>query len=302
MYVCYLDEAGEPGVFKSAHKDSQPVFVLLGIIFPISQLRNLTSEFIDLKRKHYPSKYPAASSWHDAILTELKGSELRKTFTKNARAERQAKQFLTELLALIQKFDGKIIGKLSVKQPDAPGNAIGLYSSSMQNICRSFQGFLEEKDSQGIVISDSRDFQQNGLSSHSIFTQKFRGAASGGDAYPRIIDMPTFGESKNHAGIQIADLLASAMIFPMAAHAYCDSLGFPNKHVQGKYSRIRDAFRDRISSLQYRYVTEGGQRCGGITVSDAFGRQHGGILFSKPITNAPASQDQLEGLVQQFKD
>jgi hypothetical protein len=54
--------------------------------------------------------------------------------------------------------------------------------------------------------------------SHSIFTQKFKAE---GDQYPRVLEMPTFGHSNNHVGIQIADLLASALLYPMATCAYC---------------------------------------------------------------------------------
>jgi hypothetical protein len=33
--------------------------------------------------------------------------------------------------------------------------------------------------------------------------------------------MPLFGHSDNHAGIQAADLLCSAFLFPMATYMYC---------------------------------------------------------------------------------
>jgi hypothetical protein len=32
--------------------------------------------------------------------------------------------------------------------------------------------------------------------------------------------MPTFGHSENHAGLQLADLVCSALLFPMAMDAY----------------------------------------------------------------------------------
>ena len=37
------------------------------------------------------------------------------------------------------------------------------------------------------------------------------------DAYDRLMEMPMFGHSDNHAGIQAADMICSAFLFPMAA-------------------------------------------------------------------------------------
>ncbi|MEU6997474.1 DUF3800 domain-containing protein [Nonomuraea sp. NPDC046570] len=41
------------------------------------------------------------------------------------------------------------------------------------------------------------------------------------DPYTPLGEVPLFAASDNHAGLQIADLLASTLVFPMAASAYC---------------------------------------------------------------------------------
>ncbi|MEV2265794.1 DUF3800 domain-containing protein [Nonomuraea africana] len=51
-----------------------------------------------------------------------------------------------------------------------------------------------------------------------MFTQKWR---TGGDPFAPLSEVPLFAASDNHAGLQIADLLASTLVFPMAASAYC---------------------------------------------------------------------------------
>ena len=53
--------------------------------------------------------------------------------------------------------------------------------------------------------------------SHSIFTQKFSPAARN---YQRLVELPTFGHSENHAGLQICDIVCSALLFPIACFAY----------------------------------------------------------------------------------
>ncbi len=68
------------------------------------------------------------------------------------------------------------------------------------------------------MVIDSSAPKLNSAMAHSIFTQKFKAT---GDSYGRMLEMPTFGHSENHVGLQLADLLASGLLFPMASHCYC---------------------------------------------------------------------------------
>ncbi len=91
--------------------------------------------------------------------------------------------------------------------------------------------------------------------------------------------MPVFGHSDNHAGIQAADMICSAFLFPMAAFAFCH--GYVNNiHVHAEYSRVRDRYGDRLKRLQYRYQDSDGWWRGGITVSDGIGHKKGRALFA----------------------
>ncbi|MGE0651473.1 MAG: DUF3800 domain-containing protein [Alphaproteobacteria bacterium] len=86
----------------------------------------------------------------------------------------------------------------------------------MQSLCESFQKSLERSDDIGFITADSRTHTLNLNVSHSIFTQKFKRS---GDEIDRIVDLPGFAISDNHAGLQICDLLSSAFLFPMSVHA-----------------------------------------------------------------------------------
>jgi len=57
----------------------------------------------------------------------------------------------------------------------------GVYTSSVQAICRYFEHHLAQAQDAGFVIADSRDKEKNAIVAHSIFTQKFQLA---GDRYP----------------------------------------------------------------------------------------------------------------------
>jgi Protein of unknown function (DUF3800) len=98
-----------------------------------------------------------------------------------------------------------------------------------------------------------------------------------GDPYPSLLEVPLFQDSRNHAGIQIADLIASTLVFPMAAVAY----GFQSAsvHSSGRYHRVRDDHGDALRESQFRYVDEGGRWRGGLVVSDVGGKRSGSLLF-----------------------
>ncbi len=182
---------------------------------------------------------------------------------------------MDRFVALLEHYECRILGRLYVKGIGAPFDGVAVYTSAVQDLARSFQVFLDERDESGLMILDSRNKPKNTNVSHSVFTQKFRTA---GDAYNRLVEMPLFGHSDNHAGIQCSDLLWSAFLFPMAAYAYC--LGHvQNVHVEMRYSSIRDRYGARLRGLQYRYQDGDGRWRGGITVNDAIAHEGGALLF-----------------------
>jgi hypothetical protein len=175
----------------------------------------------------------------------------------------------------------RLTGRLIAKGIGVPMNRMAIYSATIQDVCRTFHHFLGTVHDDGIIIADSRNKEQNARVSHSIFTQKFK---VGGDEHGRILEMPTFGHSENHAGIQIADLLCSALLFPMAVDAYCEG-HLTSCHVRGScYRVLRTRFGADLSHLQHRYqepVT--GNWRGGIRVEDRLSNKTGGDLFRVPL-------------------
>jgi hypothetical protein len=126
------------------------------------------------------------------------------------------------------------------------------------------------------LIADGRLHHTNLRVAHSIFTQKWR---AGGDPYPALREVPFFAASDNHAGLQLADLLASTLVFPMATSAYCPlRSGYAHSSLQ--YGEVRASFGIRVSGLQYRYRDETGRWRGGLVVSDRISQQPGSHLFA----------------------
>jgi hypothetical protein len=205
------------------------------------------------------------------------GADLRRAMRDGAgrRNRRHALGFLASLVKLLEDYDAQIVGRVWIKEPGRTIAERALYASSIQAICAYFEHLLCTREAEGLVVADSRTPALNTSVAHSVFTQKFKLA---GDEYGHILEMPTFGHSDNHAGIQIADLLASALLFPMATNAFC--LGhIGGVHVQNDFELLRHRFGPRLSRLQYRYLDGARRYRGGITVDDRISHSSGGRLF-----------------------
>lgn len=277
MMVFYVDEAGCLGTLPTAISPIQPVFAIAGIVLRRECLQAFTLDWLNLKERFFPNLRPLAPDFLDWIMVEIKGSELRKSIRQGPRdPRRHALGFMDKFLHLLEGHNAKLLGRIYVKPIGPIFNGRSVYTSAIQAIAVDFQQYLAASGRQGLMVLDSRYKAANTNVSHSVFTQKFQAA---GDAYNRLMEMPMFGHSDNHAGIQAADMLCSAFLFPMAAYVYCQG-HVTNLHVHLQYCRIRDLFGERLKRLQFRYQDANNYWRGGITVSDAIGHQRGSLLFS----------------------
>ena len=274
MFLLHIDEAGCPGALPSSISPVQPVFVVAGIVFPQGELARLTPEFLHLKSRFFPA-LARGRAFLDCVLAEVKGSDIRRdACSSSRRVRRHALGFLDKYVELLEQAGVRILGRAWVKGIGRPFDGRAVYTSSIQSLCQGFQMFLEGQDDRGFVICDSRTSYQNANVSHSIFTQKYQAA---GDRYSRVLEMPTFGQSENHVGIQLADLLCSALLFPLAVYGYCQG-HVNNIHVRTEYGHLKSLFGVRLLNLQYRYQDSTRVR-GGITVSDEIGHRSGVLMF-----------------------
>ena len=270
MYIFYIDEAGCPGRLPSTTSPVQPILCIAGLAIPQIALPDITQEFLELKSQFNPNVSSRLSHFLRIMLHEIKGADLRRDIRKGNRNERRrALVLLDKTLDILDRYECKIFSRVYVKRPGDPFDGNAVYTSSIQTLCHQFNTFLIDRDKRGIVIADSRAKNQNNNVSFSVFTAKFRNK---GDAYPNILEMPVFGHSENHVGLQIADWIASAILFPAISYVYCTG-HIKSVHVNAKDKLITDKFCPKIKRLQYRYL-DNGKYQGGISVND-------GILRSR---------------------
>lgn len=282
MKICYIDEAGCSGKLPGATSNIQPALIIAGLIIDYSQLHAVTKALMDLKRDMFPGRSLDQHHYLSHILSEIKGSELRKHASADGRnLRRHAMRFMHLCLKICEDADAKIVGRVWIKEIGTEIKGGSIYTSSIQAIAASFHDYLTRTNDLGIMIADSRVKNLNVQVAHSIFTQKFRG---GRDSYDRIVELPAFGHSENHAGIQLADLICSAIVTPMAVHSFCHGR-LNNLHVRDGYDLIKSRFASRVFALQHFFTEASGRQLGGLVVSDGLGHKPSSMLFHEPAND-----------------
>lgn len=275
MHICYLDESGGFEA-PNSRPDATPLLALAGLVVPVTRIASLTAEFLDLKRKFFPR---LATERLDYMLAEVKGSDLRRSVRTGSTAEyRHALRVLRNVVGLIENHDVRVLGRIWIKATAESLDPDATYVFAMQDIARHFDHFLRSQHERGLIVCDSRGHGPDIRIAHAVFTRKHRPE---GDALPNLIETSLFAKSENHAGVQLADIVASALLFPMAARVYCpEVVGDP--HTSPEYDQIRLQFADRLRARQYLYRDGRRRTRGGVVVSDSLGRQPSRELFRLP--------------------
>ncbi len=263
MYYCYIDESGNSEVINNPSDNKQPLLVLCGLIVDANKIHTLTQEFINLKRRFFPSIYNSVKHDLDALQLEIKGSDLRTDIRKLKITDKVIEhhfKFLDGIFSLIKKYNVQLISRIWVKDFGVVLTDKSIYTKSTQEFCRRFQMHLTEKKCTGSIIADFRDPHRNSYVSHSVFTQKYK---QSGDAYSSIIEIPTFGISNSHACLQIADILCSTVITPIAGRKFCKTI-INNPHTHKNYDWISKRYSKRLKAIQYN-CSVGGKKYYGIT-------------------------------------
>lgn len=274
LKICYVDESGgcEP---EGSSEYATPLMVIAGLIVDHADVRAMTADHLQLKKTFYPSKMGDDPRLLSFILGEVKGTDVRKELRSGNRDKRRhGVGYLDRVIDLFERYNARIVGRVWVKEPGEGLDPVASYTFAIQDIGTHFEHSLVQGNQAGILIVDSRSFHQNRGVSHSVFTMKQRQA---GDRLPHIVEAPVFGSSDNHAGLQLADLLAGAFLLPMACQTYC--AGAKTHNVTPRYDVLKERYGDRLRQLQHSYRTASGRATGGIVVSDPRGRRPSSALF-----------------------
>lgn len=275
VHICYIDESGG---FEAPNTgpDATPLMVLAGLVIRTDALTGLTGDFLELKRRFFPS---GTTRRLDSVLTEFKGSDLRRGVRSSShRRRRHAIGVLDGVVGLIEKYDLRLVGRVWVKAPTEALEPRASYTFAIQDMARHFNHLLDRRGDAGLLLCDGRVHRQDAQVAHSIFTMKHK---RGDDELPRLVEVAVFGRSENHVGLQLADIVVSGLLFPMAARVYCADRA-TGVHTDPSFDRLRGRYAARLQPRQYLYRDPSGRTRGGMVVSDKLGQQPSKLLFRPP--------------------
>lgn len=283
MHLCYVDESGDAEPLRTDLSDSPPVFVLVGMTVPQPALTDVTWDFIQLKKEFMPSLQAKAVRFSDLIEAELKGSKLRKDMRKDRgsrNVRRRALGILDKTLTILETHNCQLVGKIVVKEVDPvdPVPERTVYSRAIAEMATSFEAQLAAARTDGIMILDARTKVKNTPSVMGITTRRYK---SGGNLLPHLVESPVFGHSDTHVPLQIVDIVASAILFPLACLQYCSDLDW-NVHPHPRYREVKEKFGERVSRLEYRYNDAEGVRRGGFQAIDPLEQRPTHLMFRDP--------------------
>lgn len=290
MYLCYIDEAGNGQTLAPVRPDAPPVLVVGGFTLHDSMIKDLTWEFLQIKKTYRPH-LRHADHLSDVIRTEIKGSDVRKDIRAGNRDSRRgAILLLDSVLSLLEARGARLLARVWVKEEGRAFDETGVYSASVGSLTETFQAQLADAHARGVMVLDSRTKSKNAPNVHCVTTRKYR---TGGDGLKGVIESPVFGHSDTHTLLQVADLLVSSLLFPIACHAYTGDLAW-NVHCDGGYEPLREQFGERLRKLQFRYQDTLRKWRGGIVVSDRRTRQSSSSMFG-PSKVASVSAPTIPG-------
>lgn len=276
MDICYIDESGgfeAPNQTRAA----TPLMALVGLIIRATDLAHLTSDFLHLKQQFFPST--KTRFYLDSVLKEVKGSELRANIRSGSRKRhRHSIRFLDEVVQLTETYDIRLIGRVWIKDTTEALKPRATYTFAIQDIGRHFNHYMAQSNESGIILCDGRHHYQDAQVAHSIFTIKHKAT---GDTLEHLAEASVFGRSENHVGLQLADIVASSLIYPMAARAYCAG-HVQGVHVHPSFDVLRTRYGPRLRARQHLYRDTTGRMRGGIVVSDKLQRSSPKLLFRPP--------------------
>lgn len=266
MFLCYVDESGDEAPLRT--RRDPPVLVLGGLIVAEQHAKGLIWDFLQLKKDFNDSLRSADSKLSDVIAMEVKGAGIRSDLRSDSRRRRRrAVGILDKLLSLLETHQVQVIAEVHVKGQRTLGRWV--YPQAVARLAEQLEVQLRAAQSRGIMVLDARTKSKNVPSVARITTKRFR---TGGDEFPHLVESPVFGHSDAHVILQIADLLVSALLFPMACAGFCLCL-LDNVHPSDQYLDVRARFGERVRLLEHRYLNAQGDRVGGIRVFDHMNRQ-----------------------------
>lgn len=207
MYLMYVDESGDPGIFTGQNSQH---FILIGLIVPINEWNNSLQRLVKL-RKHFSKTMglPEREEIHSSELVRINKIEAYRKISKSTRIS-ILKAFVNEIPNI---FPGsKIISICLDKQ--SLGNQQSYQEIAWKRLIQRYDTFLRKSNMKGIIVSDDSDepVLRRLLRKMRVYNpvpSKFSGYYN--PIISNIVEDVFFRQSKHSFVIQVVDAIAQSL-------------------------------------------------------------------------------------------
>ncbi len=207
----YLDESGSSDKHDIPLKSGQTCcFTIAGFLIPSDSWKKFNRDYLKLKKQFFTKEIENSS--RNENTWEVKGNDL---FSPRNTKSTRNQVFVEQVFKIIKRYNGTIFGKTFTKNHNDPMSAKQMYGIAMQNIARKYNTYLNNNNSKGLIIIDSRSaHKQTGKGLDYIVATEYMQYIFGnqdGRTLKNIIEAPLFADSSVVAGIQVADIIAGCL-------------------------------------------------------------------------------------------
>lgn len=210
MIFFYVDEAGDPYVHHVPLLQGEtPLFCLTAVAIDSSRWREFERGLLTLKRTYFMPEMTAFAARNPDKRPEhyeIKGRDLFKP--SNARSRRN-RVFVTKVFGLAQTLDARLFSVVWVKHSVNPVDPMSMYTHGLQILAERFHYHCLANRAGGAIIADSRTHGLNFPVAAGHLSFLFGNPV--GQLYTSLIEAPMFVDSTLSAGVQLADILGSAI-------------------------------------------------------------------------------------------
>lgn len=263
MRILYLDEVGDTATYVPGTSGTTAVFVLAGFSAPERELEQLFYDFLELKKRFEPALRRPDSRLSDIIRFEIKAKNLRADVKSDSRRQRRrAEQIIDQTLTMLARRGAHVYARAIVKQPHVERNSLNAYSSAVTDLASHFSAARGRCGERGLIILDSRTATKNSPIVANAVTRRF---SPKGPELRHLIEMPVFGHSSSLLPLQIADLVAGAIIYPLLESRWIAP--------QTGYDDLAEVLVPRVQGLAEIYFLDQGYQRTSLKLIDQISEQ-----------------------------
>ena len=207
MYLMYVDESGDPGVFSGQNSQH---FILIGLIVPINEWNTSLQRLVKL-RKHFSKTMglPEREEIHSSELVRINKIDAYRKISKSTRIS-ILKTFVNEIPNIFP--ESKIISVCLDKQ--SLGNQQSFQELAWKRLIQRYDTFLKKGNAKGIIVSDDSDEPVlrgllRKMRVYNYVPSKFSGYYN--PVISNIVEDIFFRQSKHSFVIQVVDAIAHSL-------------------------------------------------------------------------------------------